>query len=136
MAENPTTAAGRKDQAEGRTDVMDRNQGYATPAKLFVMTAAAIFLGEVIVMFVLAAIPPISKGTEAFVDGMMITALITQVLYCGHAVPIASRRAPVILILGAHAVPEPPGPRKALSSYFESCPRRAPGGKSALCTLT
>ncbi len=90
MAEDPTTAAGRKNQAEGLTDVMDRNRGYATPAKLFVMMAAAIFLGEVIVMFVLAAIPPIPKGTEAFVDGMMITALMTPVLYLFLYRPMAA----------------------------------------------
>lgn len=61
--------------------MLKRGQGYPSPLSLCVMTTATIFLGEVIVMFVLAAIPPLSVVTEAVVDGMMISVLMLPSLY-------------------------------------------------------
>jgi len=54
------------------------------------MMAVVIFVGEVIVMFVLAAIPPLSVATEAFVDGVMITALMVPFLYLLLSRPMAA----------------------------------------------
>lgn len=54
------------------------------------MTAAAIFVGEVIVMFVLSAIPPLPVVAEAFVDGLMITALMVPFLYLLLYKPMAA----------------------------------------------
>jgi len=60
---------------------MERGPRYSRPTELFLVIAAAIFLGEVIVMFVLAAIPPIPVVMEAFLDGTMITVLMVPFLY-------------------------------------------------------
>ena len=62
---------------------------YIRPTRLFVLTAGAIFLGEVIVMFVLAVLAPIPVVAEAFVDGAMITTLMIPFLYFLVYVPMA-----------------------------------------------
>ena len=51
-----------------------------TPARLGAITALSVFVGEVIVMLVLAAIPEVPTLTEALLDGLMITVLAAPVL--------------------------------------------------------
>lgn len=51
-----------------------------TPARLFAITALSVFVGEVIVMLLLAAIPELPTFTEALLDGLMITILAAPVL--------------------------------------------------------
>jgi PAS domain-containing protein len=52
-----------------------------SPKRLFVVTALAVFAGEVIVMLILAVLPPMPTLVEALVDGAMITALAAPFLY-------------------------------------------------------
>lgn len=59
----------------------DRDPRYPLPSRLFLLTAAAIFIGEMIVMLVLTRIPPLSTLAEALLDGIMITALMVPFLY-------------------------------------------------------
>jgi hypothetical protein len=54
---------------------------YPTPLHLFLFTAFAIFAGEVIVMLILAMIQPLEIASEALVDGIMLTILVTPFLY-------------------------------------------------------
>ena len=53
---------------------------HPTPARLLAVTALSVFVGEVIVMLVLAAVPEVPTVTEALLDGLMITVLATPVL--------------------------------------------------------
>jgi len=54
---------------------------FSNPMQLLLITAFAVFAGEVIVMFLLAVLPHLPMVTEAFVDGMMITVIATPFLY-------------------------------------------------------
>lgn len=53
---------------------------HPTPARLFAVTALSVFVGEVIVMLVLAVVPEVPTLTEALLDGLMITILAAPVL--------------------------------------------------------
>jgi PAS domain-containing protein len=53
---------------------------HPTPARLLAITALSVFVGEVIVMLVLAVIPEVPTLAEALLDGFMITVLATPVL--------------------------------------------------------
>ena len=53
---------------------------HPTPARLVAITALSVFVGEVIVMLALAAIPEVPTVTEALLDGFLITMLATPVL--------------------------------------------------------
>lgn len=57
-----------------------RTAGAPAPGRLLAITALSVFVGEVIVMLVLAVIPEIPTFAEALLDGFMITALATPVL--------------------------------------------------------
>jgi PAS domain-containing protein len=50
------------------------------PVKLVVITSLSVFIGEVIVMLVLAALPEMPTFVEAMLDGLLITTLVTPVL--------------------------------------------------------
>lgn len=51
------------------------------PKHLLIVTAISVFLGEVVVMLILAALPPMPTFVEALADGVMITILATPFLY-------------------------------------------------------
>ncbi len=57
-----------------------RTAGTPAPGRLLAVTALSVFVGEVIVMLVLAVIPEIPTFAEALLDGLMITALATPIL--------------------------------------------------------
>lgn len=52
-----------------------------SPKRLLIVTALAVFLGEFVVMLILAVLPPMPMVVEALVDGTMITALAAPFLY-------------------------------------------------------
>lgn len=51
-----------------------------TPVKLVAITSLSVFVGEVIVMLILAALPEMPMFVEAILDGLLITTLVTPVL--------------------------------------------------------
>ena len=55
--------------------------GPSTPARLMALTALAVFVGEFLVMLLLARLPPISVFTEALLDASLITTLVGPFLY-------------------------------------------------------
>jgi len=57
-----------------------RTAGTPAPGRLLAVTALSVFVGEVIVMLVLAVVPALPTFAEALLDGLMITALATPVL--------------------------------------------------------
>jgi len=65
--------------------VSDRNREPARtlpkPKHLLLVTAVSVFLGEVLVMLILAALPPMPIFVEALADGFMITVFATPFLY-------------------------------------------------------
>jgi PAS domain-containing protein len=52
-----------------------------SPQRLLIITALAVFVGEVLVMLILAVLPPLPMLVEAFADGAMLTALAAPCLY-------------------------------------------------------
>ncbi len=52
-----------------------------SPQRLLIVTAASVFVGEVLVMLILAVLPPMPTLVEALADGAMITVLAAPVLY-------------------------------------------------------
>lgn len=52
-----------------------------SPKRLLIVTALAVFLGEFVVMLILAVLPPMPTIVEALADGMMITILASPFLY-------------------------------------------------------
>jgi PAS domain-containing protein len=60
--------------------LFDRLMDDPSPARLVAITALSVFVGEVIVMLVLAVIPEVPTLTEALLDGLMITVLAAPVL--------------------------------------------------------
>jgi len=52
-----------------------------SPQRLLIITALAVFVGEVLVMLILAVLPPLPMLVEAFTDGAMLTALASPCLY-------------------------------------------------------
>jgi len=58
-----------------------RLNNYSSPLQLFLITALAVYLGEVVVMFLLSVLPALPMVIEAFVDALMLTALATPFLY-------------------------------------------------------
>jgi len=52
-----------------------------SPKRLLIVTAASVFVGEVLVMLILAVLPPMPVLAEAFADGAMITVLAAPFLY-------------------------------------------------------
>jgi PAS domain-containing protein len=52
-----------------------------SPKRLLIVTALAVFVGEVLVMLILAVLPPMPMLVEAFADGTMLTALAAPCLY-------------------------------------------------------
>ncbi len=53
---------------------------HLSPLRLLAVIASSVFLGEVIVMFVLALLPETPMVIEALLDGLMITTIVTPVL--------------------------------------------------------
>ena len=53
---------------------------YLSPPRLFTIIALTVFLGEVSVMIVLALLPEMPTITEALLDGLMITLIVTPAL--------------------------------------------------------
>lgn len=62
---------------EGQSESRPR---YLSPLRLFVIIALTVFTGEFIVMLVLATLPEMPTVTEAFLDGFMITLIVTPAL--------------------------------------------------------
>jgi hypothetical protein len=54
---------------------------YYTPTALFIITLTLIFVAEVLVMFILSFLPPISVGVETFVDAFLLSIIGTPILY-------------------------------------------------------
>ena len=52
-----------------------------SPVRIFLTVAAAVFIGEAIVMVVLALVPPIPTLVEVFLDPMLLVVLISPVFY-------------------------------------------------------
>jgi len=59
-------------------DEVDRTP---SPKRLLIITALAVFVGEVLVMLILSVLPPMLMLVEALADGAMITVLAAPVLY-------------------------------------------------------
>ena len=53
---------------------------YLSPPRLLAIIALIVFLGEVSVMIVLASLPEMTTITEALLDGLMITLIVTPAL--------------------------------------------------------
>ena len=53
---------------------------YLSPMRLFTIIAATVFLGEVLVMLILAMLPETPMLVEALMDGLMITLFVTPAL--------------------------------------------------------
>ena len=53
---------------------------HITPLRLLLIVAATTFLGEVVVMLLLAALPNMSTAPEALLDGFLITIIVTPAL--------------------------------------------------------
>lgn len=53
---------------------------YLSPMRLFTIIATTVFLGEVLVMLILAMIPETPMLVEALMDGLMITLFVTPAL--------------------------------------------------------
>ena len=69
----------RRPQAQAEHS--DDAQRLPSPKRLLIITALAVFAGEVIVMLILAVLPPMPTLVEALVDGAMITTLAAPFLY-------------------------------------------------------
>ncbi len=52
-----------------------------TPLRLMIVLTLSIFVGEMVIMFFLATLPPLSMTAEAILDGFLITALSFPFLY-------------------------------------------------------
>ena len=59
----------------------DESKRPPSPRRLLIVTALAVFLGEFLVMLLLAVLPPMATIVEALADGAMITALAAPFLY-------------------------------------------------------
>lgn len=59
----------------------DESKRPPSPSRLLIVTALAVFLGEFLVMLLLAVLPPMATIVEALADGMMITILASPFLY-------------------------------------------------------
>jgi len=55
--------------------------GELTPTQLVALTALAIFVAELLIMFLFPLIQPIHFAFEAFLDAMLLTLLATPILY-------------------------------------------------------
>ena len=64
-----------------RREFADEVDRPPSPTRLVIVTALAVFVGEVLVMLILAVLPPIPVLVEAFVDGAMITVFAAPFLY-------------------------------------------------------
>jgi len=64
-----------------RHEIADEVDRTPSPKRLVIVTALAVFAGEVIVMLILAVLPPMPTLVEALVDGAMITTLAAPFLY-------------------------------------------------------
>ena len=52
-----------------------------SPGRLWLITTLTVFAGEVVVMVILSALPPLPVLAEAMLDGLMITAIASPALY-------------------------------------------------------
>jgi PAS domain-containing protein len=69
------------DAQETRHSSGDEADRPPSPKRLLIVTALAVFLGEFVVMLILAVLPPMPTVVEALVDGAMITVLAAPFLY-------------------------------------------------------
>ena len=69
------------DAQQIRHEIGDRADRLPSPKRLLIVTALAVFLGEFLVMLLLAVLPPMATIVEALADGMMITILASPFLY-------------------------------------------------------
>lgn len=92
------------DSGEGNKPM--RQNDHPTPLHLLVITALAVFIGEVVVMFFLTYLPTLSVPVEALVDGLCLTVLAAPVLYLSLFRPmvghIRERRRAEEALLGAN----------------------------------
>lgn len=72
---------GNTDPSSRQFDIpSEERPKHLSPMRLFAIIAATVFLGEVIVMFILAGLPEMPVFFEALADGFMITIIVTPVL--------------------------------------------------------
>ncbi len=84
MGENTRTIVDTADEA-----VKDPHpSGYPTPRRILVITLVSIFIAELIVMYLLARIPPIPETLEMFVDSFLLVILVCPILYFFFLSPI------------------------------------------------
>jgi diguanylate cyclase (GGDEF)-like protein len=62
--------------------------GYPTPLRILVITLVSIFIAELIIMFLLARIPPIPETLEMFLDSFLLVILVCPILYFFFLSPI------------------------------------------------
>lgn len=67
--------------SETETTTTETVAGELTPVQLMGLTALAIFVAELAIMFVLPLMPVIPVAYEAFLDSMLLTMLATPILY-------------------------------------------------------
>jgi len=70
-----------RDAQPTRQPTDDEADRLPSPKRLLIVTALAVFLGEFVVMLILAVLPPMPTVVEALVDGAMITVLVAPFLY-------------------------------------------------------
>jgi signal transduction histidine kinase len=66
----------------GRIDkVTGEFTGFQSPAWLLLLTAAAIFITEIVVMLILFGLPALAGWAYAFIDGLLLTFLLFPILH-------------------------------------------------------
>jgi len=72
----------RRGAAPGRIDeAMRESRSSQSPARLFLLTAVAICITEIVVMLVLFRLPVLPEWTWALIDGFLLTVLLFPMLY-------------------------------------------------------
>ncbi|MBI5047881.1 MAG: hypothetical protein HZB54_02860 [Deltaproteobacteria bacterium] len=56
-------------------------QHFASPFRLLIITALSIFFTELLVMFILSYLPPLSVPAEALVDSLLLIIPVFPILY-------------------------------------------------------
>jgi PAS domain S-box-containing protein len=78
MTDSELSTTNHVDVVGSATAASDR---IPSPGRLWLITTLTVFAGEVIVMVILSALPPLPVLAEAMLDGLMITAIATPALY-------------------------------------------------------
>jgi PAS domain S-box-containing protein len=100
MIEEDRTRTDRKQSDRTDSGALDR------PFRLLAITAVSIFIAEVLVMFVMSIPPHLSVGAGAFMDALLLTILVSPVLYFFIVKPLRSHMAERERIVSAIRVSE------------------------------